>query len=257
MVRSFIEKFKKPVPKTHSLPDGWRVYAIGDIHGRVDLVKVLHRAIIQDARKAWEKNKLVVYLGDYLDRGPYVKETIEALNSGPLSGFEVRYLMGNHERLFLDFLENAALLEMWLGLGGRSTLMSYGVQAPGSGFSPQRAETVRVELLEAVPQDHLEFLKNLKPYFKMGDYLFVHAGIRPKVPLKRQTCEDLFWSRNDVTTPEKDCGFRIIHGHTICERVQTRRNRIGIDTGAYATGILTCAVLEDGRVDFLSTKAPH
>jgi serine/threonine protein phosphatase 1 len=255
MLLSPVEKLgDPPQKKAYSVPEGWRVYAVGDIHGRADLVRVLHRAILLDARRACRANNLLVYLGDYLDRGPYVRETLEELISHRPPGFIARHLMGNHERLFLDFLENPALLEMWLDLGGRSTLMSYGVGVPGSGFSPRRAGKARAELLEVLPQKHLKFLKSLKPYLRMGDYLFVHAGIRPEVPLKFQTAEDLFWVRDHLTGPGQDLGFRVVHGHNISSRVRVRPNRIGVDTGAYATGVLTCAVLDEDRVGFLSTE---
>jgi serine/threonine protein phosphatase 1 len=254
-VFKLFQKFKNPnKAKTCRIPDNLRVYAIGDIHGRADLLKRLHEMIAADASGAdGQKENKVVYLGDYLDRGPYVRETLDEIISGLDHGFQTEYLKGNHEEIFLNFLENASLLSLWLNLGGQSTLLNYRVASPGSDFSGERAEAVRLAVLDAMPQEHLSFLKNLKPYVQIGDFLFVHAGIRPGIPLDKQKDEDLFWIRYEFTTSRRDHGIKIVHGHTINDKVQERANRIGIDTGAYATGTLSCAVLEDDRVRFLST----
>lgn len=236
------------------IPPGIRVYAIGDIHGRADLLQQLHEMIIHDVESTDTpaENK-VVYLGDYLDRGPYAKETIEEVLSGLPADFSPEYLRGNHEDLFLHFLEDASVLDVWLGLGGQATLLNYGIQAPGSGFDAKRAEDVREAFLDAVPSRHLEFLKTLKPFVQIGDFFFVHAGIRPGIPLQKQSEDDLFWIRDDFLESKTDHGAKIVHGHTISNRVQQHPNRIGLDTGAYATGILTCAVMEEDRIRFLST----
>ncbi|WP_051617323.1 metallophosphoesterase [Desulfonatronovibrio hydrogenovorans] len=235
------------------IPDGWRVYAVGDIHGQADLIKSLHRAILKDAHNNSQINKLVVYLGDYLDRGAQVRETIEELVHRPLPGFECRYLMGNHEQLLLDFLDNPLTLEMWISLGGHSTLMSYGVTAAGSGFSLERVTRIRQEFLNLMPGSHLEFIQSLQPFFRFGDYLFVHAGIRPGINLEKQKPEDLYWIRDDFLSSNLDHGFRIIHGHSTSEIIRETRYRIGIDTGACSTGVLTSAVLEKDQVRFIQT----
>jgi serine/threonine protein phosphatase 1 len=256
MILQLFEKFnKKNREKVYQLPEGWRVYAVGDIHGRADLLERLNQIIVLDSEAAPFKKNLLVYLGDYLDRGPFVRETLDLLISGLPSGFKTEYLHGNHEEFFLRFLEDPSILEMWVALGGQSTLMSYGVQVPGMGFSTERARKVREELLQAMPREHLEFLTNLKPFFVLGDFVFVHAGIRPGVPLDKQKPEDLFWIRDDFLNSPADHGYLVIHGHTIDEQVQKLFNRIGVDTGAYATGILSCAVLEGNRIRFLSTEA--
>lgn len=255
MVLTFLEKFKKkPREKLYQLPEGWRVYAVGDIHGRADLLEKLHQMIVRDSEAEPVKNNLAIYLGDYLDRGPLVKETLDLLISGLPSGFKAEYLRGNHEEFFFRFLEDPVILELWAVLGGRSTLMSYGVRVPGSGLSAERARQVRQELLEAMPKKHLEFLMNLKPFYQLGEYFFVHAGIRPRIPLENQKPEDFFWIRDDFLGSTDDHGIKIVHGHTISEQVQNYSNRIGVDTGAYATGILSCAVLENSGIRFLSTK---
>lgn len=253
---AFLEKFKKkPVKQAYSIPSSCRVYAVGDIHGRADLLGELQNAIFRDARDSSQESNLIVYLGDYLDRGPYVRQTLEQLHLDLPPGFEARYLMGNHEELFLAFLRDPSVLEPWLELGGQMTLLSYGLRPPGFGCTLQRAEEVRQELWQAVPEKHLAFLRNLETSLQCGDYFFVHAGIRPGVPLEKQKPEDMCWIRDPFLSFSKDHGLRVVHGHTVQEEVQEHPNRIGVDTGAYATGILTCAVIEDSRLRYLSTAS--
>ena len=157
-------------------------------------------------------------------------------------------------RIPLDFLKNPSILQLWLDLGGHATLMSYGIRPPqGSGFKPELAERICRKLLENMPRDHLVFLNGLEPFFRFGDYFFVHAGIRPRVPPEKQKPEDMYWIREDFLSCSEDHGFRVVHGHTIHEQAREYPNRIGIDTGAYATGVLTCAVFEGSRIRYLST----
>lgn len=257
-MRGLFQIIKKNQQKRiHYVPMGYRVYAVGDIHGRAELLKKLHNIIVADAGKRKDgKKNLVVYLGDYLDRGPYVKEALYEVISGlPKDDFHIEHLRGNHEQLFLDFLKEPSALALWLNLGGQSTLMNYRVKVPASGFSVERAEETRKEILEIMPYNHLEFINKSKIFFRFGDYLFVHAGIRPGISLEKQSFEDLLWIRDDFLASHADHDLKIIHGHTICARVQEHPNRIGIDTGAYATGVLTCVVLEDNRIRYLSTKS--
>lgn len=236
------KKNKKPI---YRLPEGLRVYAVGDIHGRADLLRPLHDAIAQDADNAGTEIKnCVVYLGDYLDRGPYVRETIDELLSGIPKGFRAEYLMGNHEALFLAFLNDPSLLAFWLEMGGETTLLSYHVQAPASGFSKKRAADIREAVVAAMPESHLAFLENLKPYVHMGNAVFVHAGIRPGIPLAQQSPGDLFWMHSAFKDNPADNGMRVVHGHTITAEVKENSGHIGVDTGAYTTGILSCVVLE-------------
>jgi serine/threonine protein phosphatase 1 len=255
MIQGLLDKLrtKKNPPREFWIPENQRVYAVGDIHGRADLVERMHEIIISDAAEHSDNKNFIIYLGDYLDRGPYVRETIDLLLTAQSPGFECVYLMGNHEQIFLNFLGEPSILSMWLGVGGGSTLMSYGLKPPGSGFSAEKAHKVRDELREKIPAEHIGFIKNLRQSFLAGDYLFVHAGIRPAVPIEDQTPEDLYWIRDEFLNSDADHGQMVIHGHTISEDIQHFSNRIGIDTGAYASGVLSCAVLEEDRVKFLST----
>jgi len=251
---NLFEKIKgKNHGRGYSLPEGMRVYAVGDIHGRADLLELLHQAIIRDARDNPARENLVIYLGDYLDRGTLVRRTLDVLIDGLPPGFRTEFLMGNHEQLFLDMEQDPSLLDLWINLGGHATLLSYQVQVPGSGFSAERARQIHHELFLSLPGKHLDFLRGLKPFVHKGGILFVHAGIRPGKALDRQSPEDLFWIREDFLDSDMDFGFRVIHGHTISRQVQEFPNRVGIDTGAYATGVLTCAVLENSRIRYLST----
>lgn len=240
--------------RAYRIPEGLRVYAVGDVHGRADLLRRLHGRIVQDSQTGRERDNVVVYLGDYLDRGAFVRETLDEIANGLPSCFRKEYLQGNHEQLFLDFLDDSSLLETWLGLGGQATLLNYGVKAPGTGFSPRRAESVRESLLEAMPGEHLNFLSDLKHYYQLGDYVFVHAGIRPGIPLEKQSTDDLLWIRDDFLDSHDDHDWKIVHGHTIRERAQAHPHRISVDTGAYATGVLSCVILEDDQVRFLDTS---
>jgi len=235
------------------VPEGRRVYAIGDIHGRADLLIRLQRMIVEDAQEADALDNTVIYLGDYLDRGPFVGETLDHVISGLDGGFEITWLRGNHEQLFLDFLDNPSMLPVWLDLGGLSTLMSYGVYPGHSAISPQRAIVLRDTLVANMPDEHIHFLRSLSLCLHLGDYLFVHAGIRPGVPLERQTHDDLLWIREEFIAEHHGFDLKVVHGHTIEKRQEQHLHRLGIDTGAYATGILTCAVLEEDRVRFLDT----
>jgi len=241
----------------HRLPAGLRVYAVGDIHGRADLLAVLQRMITRDAADSPAESHLVVYLGDYLDRGAAVRDTVDALRHGLAASMPTVHLRGNHEQLFSDFLTDPTSLARWLSLGGTATLLSYGVRPPlVSEYCPEAAQEVRHALLEALPASHLRFLTaGLRPMLQLGDYVFVHAGLRPGVALARQREEDLLWIRDEFLVA--GCGpLRVVHGHTIYPAPAEHPHRIGVDTGAYATGVLSCAVLEDDRVRFLATGNP-
>ena len=231
------------------VPAGKRVYAVGDIHGWASLLDQLREMILADAAASTAEDKVIVYLGDYIDRGPDSRGVIERLLEAPLPGFESVHLLGNHETMMLEFLENGKNSALWGYNGGDATLESYDLPAglATSAAGPERGR-------EAIPAAHVDFLSGLPRHHREGDYLFVHAGIRPGVPLERQREDDLIWIREPFLESEEDFGMVVVHGHTPRRAVQLRDNRIGIDTGVFATGILTCLVLEGDRRAFLGTE---
>ncbi len=236
-------------------PDGRRIYAVGDIHGRSDLLVELHEKILEDAADATGLDMVVVYVGDYVDRGPGSSEVIDLLLDDPLPGFEAVHLLGNHEAMLLEFLDDPGSGSFWLPNGGDVTLLSYGVTLAG-GMSDEDEEwlgELSAALRESLPERHMTFLTGLATSHVEGDYLFVHAGVRPSVPLDRQQREDLIWIRDEFLRSSVDHGKVVVHGHTIVRRPEVRANRIAIDTGAFATDRLTCLVAEGGDRRFLET----
>jgi serine/threonine protein phosphatase 1 len=245
----FRDSRRRPAPR---LPDGVRVYAIGDLHGRADLLATLHDKIAADAGGRPGLN-IAIYLGDYVDRGLWSKDTIDLALAGPAHGFRCHWLKGNHEAALLGFLEDPASGAAWLAFGGRETLQSYGLTPPQPEDDPQALTCASDALLDRLPLAHLEFFEMLELSVAYGDYLFVHAGIRPGLPLERQMEEDMLWIRQLFLASRADHGKVVVHGHTTRRRPAVRRNRIAIDTAAYRSGRLTCLVLEGEERRFLST----
>lgn len=231
------------------LPPGLRVYAIGDIHGRADLLDQLHGLIEADLSTAPEKT-VIVYLGDYIDRGPDSHGVIERLTRHRFPGVETVALLGNHEDMLLQFLDAPYGASLWLTNGGDATLSSYKVKIPASFDDFLMAQRA---LLGVMPRHHKQFLLGLPVQVQYGDYLFVHAGIKPGLPLDRQSREQLIWIRDVFLNSESDHGLIVVHGHTIVHDVEWMPNRIGVDTGAYTTGRLTALVLEGGERRLLQT----
>ncbi len=235
-------------------PAGSRIYAIGDVHGRLDLLTRLHALIAADAAEASARRRVIVYLGDYVDRGPDSRGVIDLLMQEPLPGFERVHLLGNHEDYLLQFLEHAEVGPHWCAFGGYATLASYGVRPPAA-FAPlaRDFETTRAALADTIPSAHVDFLRGLKLSHAEGGYLFVHAGVRPGVALAEQRAEDLLWIRDEFLDSPDDFGACVVHGHTIVETPEQYPNRIAIDTGAFGTGRLTALVLEGTERRFLQT----
>lgn len=243
------------------VPPGERVYAIGDIHGRSDLLSELHAKITDDAAQAGpDVRNTLVYLGDYIDRGFDSKGVIEQLaggrlgdfNNGPRN-FEKLYLKGNHEELFLRFLEDASVGPAWFALGGAETLLSYGVPVPATGRQEEKFQYIQKELLKKVPQGHRQFFESLELYHCVGSYIFVHAGIRPGIPVAQQKSRDILWIRDTFLKWSRGFEKIVVHGHSFNNTPNLELGRIGIDTGAYATNILTCIVIEGKDYRFLTT----
>lgn len=237
---------------TGSGPADTRIYAIGDIHGRLDLLRAIRERILVDARTSSAARKVVVYLGDYIDRGADSRAVVDLLLDQPLPGFQSVHLKGNHEQALLDFLQDATTAAEWFFYGGDATLRSYGVARPIPGGGPGALLKVQAELREKLPARHLSFYRSLALAHREGDYLFVHAGVRPGVPLDAQCARDLLWIREEFLDSQADHGCIVVHGHTIVPRPEVKRNRIAIDTGAYATGRLTCLRIERNEREFLA-----
>lgn len=235
------------------VPEGLRIYAIGDIHGRVDLLRQMHEMIGADLAAAPIARAQVVYLGDYIDRGLESRQVVDLLLDEPLAGVERVHLMGNHEEVLLQFLEDPGVGPNWFFFGGDATLYSYRVPGASPAIPADRLANVQEQFRNVLPARHLAFYQSLGAMHQAGDYLFVHAGIRPGVPLAAQSPADLFWIRNEFLDSTADLGAIVVHGHTIMPEPVVRPNRIGIDTGAYASGRLTCLALEGESRRFLAT----
>jgi serine/threonine protein phosphatase 1 len=246
-------KFRRAArePTLPAYPEGKRMYCIGDVHGRADLLAALHEMIMQDA-ECFEGECQLLYLGDYVDRGEQSRQVLDLVSDESLPGFEAIHLLGNHERALLDFLVDPVAMAGWLSWGGQATLFSYGVQAV---MMPSREQlpAVRDQFSAAFPEAHRNFLQSCKAAHAEGSYYFVHAGIRPGIALEKQAIEDQLWIRNEFTRSRADHGAIVVHGHTISEEVEILPNRIGIDTGAFYTGVLTCLVLEGASQRLLQT----
>jgi serine/threonine protein phosphatase 1 len=242
--------------RTYRGPPATNIYAVGDIHGRADLLAKIHKRIGADAAKrAPGKRKIVVYLGDYIDRGAGSRQVIELLLHSPLEGFEAVHLKGNHEDYMVDFLEGRGDGMGWLFNGGEATIASYGVAPAGSNYLQAGGlDDLRDALRAAVPEDHRAFLADLKLHHREGGYLFVHAGIRPGIPMTYQSDDDLMWIRGEFLDFRADHDCRVVHGHTVTWSPEVRPNRIGIDTGAYVSGALTCLVIEGAETRFLTAR---
>jgi len=234
-----------------ALPPGLRVYAIGDVHGRADLLRELDERIAADARGGSAREMRTVLLGDYVDRGPDSREVVERIVRGRLGGLPTTCLLGNHEAMLLRFLEDVAEARRWLTYGGRATLMSYGVPAARGDATDAALGALQREFRDRFPSEHRDFLARLPRHASFGDYFFVHAGIRPGVPIERQNDTDLIWIREEFLASSDFHGRIVVHGHSYKHEPEVMPNRIGIDTGAYATGRLTCLVLERSDLRFL------
>lgn len=225
---------KLPTP-----PKGTRLYVIGDIHGRNDLLADIHNQIIKDARRAEADRNVIVHLGDYVDRGPDSRGVIQRLMAG-LPGFEVVCLMGNHERMMLDALDRQAAFGLWAYNGGVETMVSYYARD-------------RDDFIDKIPESHWDWIAALPLTHQEGDFLMVHAGLKPDIPIERQTEQNMLWIRREFLQSAVDFRRMVVHGHTIVREPEVKPNRIGIDTGAFHTGRLTCLVAQDGKIEFLHT----
>jgi len=246
---------KRRCPEQPAIPSGIRVYAIGDVHGRLDLLVALLARVERDDASRPAADTRVVMLGDLIDRGPHSAEVIEFLLKARPSFASFHFLMGNHEQAMLESLASEADPRStgWLRFGGMETLESYDVPEQAFGCSGRLFSD---ELRRYVPAAHLAFMREFEDKLLIGDYLFVHAGIRPGVSIEKQSMEDKLWIRDDFLEDPSDHGFVVVHGHTVHPEPDFRENRIGIDTGAYRTGVLTALALEGNERRIIAVGAP-
>lgn len=238
----FLKSQRSNRPKG-SIPQGERVYAIGDVHGRLDLLDALLDQIHDDAATHSGITPQIILLGDLIDRGPDSAGVVERLCCLVEEGAPIRLLKGNHEEVFLRALHgDAKALKFLCRIGGRETLLSYGISE--RDYNELSYEDLLPLAAERVGPRHLAFLDSFEDMIIIGDYAFVHAGVRPGVALAEQVPADLRWIRGEFLDHSGALEKVVVHGHTVCVDPEFRGHRIGIDTGAYASGRLTALVLE-------------
>jgi serine/threonine protein phosphatase 1 len=245
MIRRLLKRRREK--RSPRLPEGMRIYAIGDVHGRADLLDRLLSRIDAHVVAHPIVRPVLLLVGDYIDRGPASREVLDLLINSA-RGREMVFLRGNHDVFIGDFLKNPAVLKDWSKIGGLETLMSYGLQPSINADAATQNELAKA-LEHALPGTHRTFLHGLVSSFSCGGYFFAHAGVRPGIPLSKQRDEDLLWIRDEFLLHEEDFGKIVVHGHTPVRELDIRPNRINIDTGAYATGRLTCLILEGDRAE--------
>ncbi|MFQ5565184.1 MAG: metallophosphoesterase [Paracoccaceae bacterium] len=252
MLRLFRKRWTRAAPEPFPVPnhaDGV-IYAVGDVHGRHDLLARLLTRIFDDAA-ASDITPKIVFLGDYIDRGEQVRETIELLiEMADRPKAETVFLMGNHEHMLLRFLRDPASGSRWLRYGGLQTLMSYGVGGAGSMRADGEALRIRHALIAALGS-HLGFIEGLQLSHRAGNLFFAHAGADPSLPTDEQEVATLLWGCESFGTTDRDDGVWVVHGHFVVAEPAARRGRIAVDTGAYFSDRLTAARIAGGEVVFL------
>lgn len=248
--------FRKSTPAKR-IPEGarhYRAYVVGDIHGRLDLLDELLGKIHDDLDRNPVRKAVIVFVGDLIDRGPDSAGVIERLRNYVRPGVKPIFLLGNHEEVVLRILDgDPSHIAQWLTFGGAQCLASYGADPLAiRGMSDAAALSA---IRKAIPVSHAHFLHSFGDSFRFGDYVIVHAGVRPGVALDQQLQSDLRWIRQPFLEDDRDHGFVVVHGHTITDGVDERSNRIGIDTGAYASGVLTALVIEGADRWYLDTNS--
>jgi len=235
------------------VPDGVRIYAVGDIHGRHDLLAKLFTQIEADVARAPQKQYELIFVGDYMDRGLYSRQVLDWLIAFTDKRFRLTCLKGNHEEMLLSFLSNPSAGQVWMENGAYETLLSFGLRISSPRPRSETFKTLAEQLHLKLRDKYLEFLTSLPLGRTVGDYFFTHAGIDPEKPIAKQKPVDLLWIRDKFLSSDKLYEKVIVHGHSISTLPDMRPNRIGIDTGAYGTGRLTCLVLYENQKEFLHT----
>ncbi len=254
MLSKLFRKNKDVLRKGQAIPAGHRIYAIGDVHGRLDLLKQLMETILADDRQRGQADTQIILLGDLVDRGPDSAGVIDYVMNLMNSGLRIRCLAGNHEEVMLTAIEEPSpeTARFFFRVGGRETLMSYGLKQ--DALESVEWAALAEMITSVVPQSHVEFLQNLENMIVIGDYAFVHAGINSSLPLDKQKLQTLRWIRQGFVDQDDELEKTIVYGHTISENVVKGPSRIGIDTGAYKSGKLTALALEGGEQRFLDTS---
>lgn len=255
---SLLGLFSRPSPPPAKFLEGRVGYAVGDVHGCVELLAAMLNTIAE--RAAGEQREagppIVVFLGDYVDRGPNSAGVLDLLSGGGPANCECRYLRGNHEQAMVAFMESPIANKRWLLHGGAETMMSYGITPPGiTGVADESWVDAANALREKVPPEHHKFLARLERYIELGGYAFVHAGVDAGVALEDQADETLYWTRAQFMADKRRFSHVVVHGHTPAQRPYRDSRRIGVDTGAYASGALTAARFEGEEVSFFSVTA--
>lgn len=246
--------FENSIIHAPELPISSPVYAIGDVHGRADLLHALIDVIIHDSRSSSDRPHLV-FLGDYIDRGFQSREVLSTLiELGRDDAFETVFLKGNHEQAMLRFLHDHKIGPDWANFGGRETLISYGISPPKSVNAVEEWQEIQKELVQTIPNQHVEFLENLAVSHKIGPYGFVHAGVKPGVPYEQQTDEDRMWIRDEFLNAKDKEDLFIVHGHTPVNAPYSDHRRVNVDTGAYFTGRLTAVKIQGDKMSFLTNQ---
>lgn len=247
-----------PRPRATARPGlapGVRLYAVGDVHGQDDLLDTMLARIRDDALTAGDGTQCtLIMLGDYIDRGLGSARVIERLSTLANMPFAVRFLKGNHEEAMLDFLADPAAGPVWAQYGGGETMAGYGVKPPSAQAGAQAWQEAQQALIAAMPPHHRAFLDGLEPYVVEAPYIFVHAGVDPAKPLSEQSEQDFYWIREKFINSPRHFEYQVVHGHTPEQDYHHDARRIGIDTGAYLTGVLTAVRLEGDSVTFLQSR---
>ena len=248
VIARFRQMFSAPVSiapekRVFCIPDGVRIYAVGDVHGRSGVLRTMLSAIAEDARLRPVPRVIEVFLGDYIDRGLYSREVVDVLLHAPPDGHERICLLGNHEQTLLHFLKDPKVLRDWANFGGYATLASYGVPIPAT-ISPETVAVLRDRLQQNMPAAHAAFFKNLQLRYILGDYLFVHAGLMPGLAWDMQKPDNLLWIREPFLQHEGYFEQYVVHGHSPVAVADIRPNRANIDITAAAVNSLCSLVIE-------------
>ena len=240
----------KPLPMLYPpAPSGWTVFAVGDIHGRLDCLLRVQALIDTAMLQCEDKQRCAeIYLGDFVDRGPHSAQVLENIHQRQ-NLRHVGLVQGNHETMMLGYLAGDVSFESWKAFGGAETLLSYGISEK---LLRAENDALRHTALATIPAAHIALISNAKRHIKFGSYCFAHAGIRPGVDLEDQPPKDLTWVRSEFLESSEDLGFIVVHGHTAVQEIDFRRNRINVDTGAYITNVLSAIRIDAQGVSVLS-----